>query len=121
MEGQYSGKVRKYRLFADEARGEKSVQTAPVRIRIGELHRQRAQVALRGDELGAAVQLACGDRRARDIRVAREQFGDLLFAFLRLERADAPDEQAAGFRQLNRAVEQFVLQGDEGWEFGFVL
>ena len=78
--------------LAGEPGGIESVEPAPARIGVGQLQRQRAQVAVGGEELGAAADFLRCNRHAGDARIARQQSRDLLLGFLRLERADAIDQ-----------------------------
>ena len=61
------------------------------------------------------------DRDPLDPVIAREQAGDLLLAFLGLERADAIDERAAGPGQLDRAIDQLALHLDERRDVGLAF
>ncbi len=58
------------------------------------------------------------NRDALDPIIAREQVGNLLLAFLGLERAHAIDERAAGPGQLDRAIDQLALHLDERRDVG---
>ena len=80
------------RPCAGEPGGIEAVEAAPARVGIGQLLRQGAQVAFGGDEFGVAAHLLRRNRLAGDARVARQQRRDLVFAFLRLQRADAIDQ-----------------------------
>ena len=74
---------------------------------------QRAQIAVPGDELGAAGQLGRRDRHAPPAGLARQEFVDRLLTFLRLERAGAIDENAARPGQGGGACDEPALQRGE--------
>src|SRR4029079_15349127 len=75
--------------------------------------RQRAQVALRVEELGNSGNFTFANGPVPDGRIACQQCADLLLAFLGLERADAVDNRATSFSERDRAVEQALLQSAE--------
>ena len=110
-----------FRALPVEPGGVEAVEPAQARIGVGQLQRQRAQVAVGGEEFGEAADLRrCdGARRRRGSRASKRR--DLVLAFLRLERAGAIDQGAAGLDQLDRAVEQPPLQRGERGDVGFAL
>ncbi len=84
---------------------------AKPRIGIGKLARQRAQIAVLGDELASAENFRGGDRRAPHARRrGREVSATIVLVLLGLERAGAIDQRAAGLGQRAARVDQAALQ-----------
>ena len=87
-----------------------AVEAGHAGIRIGEVAGQRPQVAGRGEKLRDAANSPAeiGRRRKPESRARKSAM--ISTALLRLERADAIDQQAARLDQLDRAREQRALQ-----------
>jgi len=79
----------------------------------GDLADPVRMVTIVGDEFAALEDILGRNRLPRNARIACQQGGDLVLAFLRFQRADAIDERAARLEHLHSAIEQPMLQGRE--------
>src|SRR5229473_3646437 len=93
-----------------ESGGVEAVEAGHARIGVGEVAGQRAQIAVRADELAQASDLGGGDRRPPQARVALEQRPHDLDPLLGLERAGAINQNAARPGQFGCARNEPVLQ-----------
>src|SRR5262245_2777847 len=107
--------------LSHKPRGVKAIESAPARIRIGQVLRQSSQGAVGSDEFLAAKNFLRCDLAADDARIAPEQSFDLMLAFLRFQRANAIDERSARAEELDRAVKQPLLQRREHRQISFAL
>src|SRR6185437_8824735 len=82
-------------------------------VELAEMTGQGAQIALFGEQLGEAADLAGADGRARERPAAGEETGDLLRPFLDLERAGAINQRAARLQHLAGGGEQALLDDGE--------
>lgn len=99
----------------------KAVQPREFRVGMGEMARQRADIAIGGDEFRQSGQFAGLDRLPLHLRFGIQQRGDGLLAFLRFQRTGAIDQRAAGLEQAHTFLQQPLLQRVERAEIGFVL
>ena len=98
----------------------KSVQPAKPRVVVRQVAGQGAQIAVRGDDLGQARDLAGIDRHAAHAGFGRQQRGDRLLAFFRFQRTGAVDQRPARLEQRDRLLQQPLLQRRQGGDVGFL-
>src|SRR6266705_1883123 len=97
------------RLEALEARRIETVHAAQLWRRVRQMAGQGPKITRGCEQLAAAADFRGRHRSAAQPRITRQEVGHDGLAFLRLERAGAIDEEAAGLHHVDSTSEQRSL------------